>query len=357
MVDSPTLHDRCAALQASVAALDETTSDALCKLVDELSAIASDVATKEEALRLHEAALREREARLDAKLELLAELKADNHRHETDADTAVDQLPTHAKTITLNVGGTLFTTARETLLRIPGSYFDAMLSCDHWLPNEKGEYFLDLDASTFARVIKYLRTGTLNLSGLSNTDEDELREMLDYLQIEWPLPAPSAPPVPVETPRLQWDPLHCTETITLENDFMVANTKAVRANGMVLASMPATTFGVLVRLGSNVEVGFLPLHKFACVQDPRKTPPGWFFRCTNGTVRSHTEPREIPVIAAKLMNLIFLQVTWHKDQERISFAVDGVPLAAGLHNVPKDVALYPCLRFDSSWATVKLLPV
>ncbi|KDO16615.1 hypothetical protein SPRG_17830 [Saprolegnia parasitica CBS 223.65] len=200
---------------------------------------------------------------------------------------------------------------------------------------------------------------TLNLSGLSSTDEDVLREMLDYLQIEWPLPASSAPPaprVPIETPQLQWDPHHCTETITLEDDYMVAN-KAVRGDGEVLASMPATSFGVLVRLGSDVEVGFMPLHKVAFAQDSRKTPPGWFFRCSNGTVRSQTEPRNIPVVSSKPMNLIFLQVTWHKDQERISFAIDGVALSAGLHNVPKDATLYPCLRFASSWATVKLLPV
>ncbi|EQC37380.1 hypothetical protein SDRG_04984 [Saprolegnia diclina VS20] len=357
-VDFPTLHDRCAALQASVAALDETTSDALCKLVDELSAIASDVATKEEALRLHEAALREREARLDAKLELLAELKADNHRHETDADTAVDQLPTPAKTITLNVGGTLFTTARETLLRMPGSYFDAMLSCDHWLPNEKGEYFLDLDASTFARVIKYLRTGTLNLSGLSNTDEDELREMLDYLQIEWPLPAPSAPPVPVETPRLQWDPLHCSEAITLDE----GNTRArSQKHGWshVLASTPATNFGVLVTLRSEVLVGFMVLDDF--VQEPdfrlAQNRRGWVFDCSIGALSSHYQPTTAHVVDTTKPRPIFLQVTLHQQQQRVSFAIDGIPLPASLHHVPMDAVLYPVVRILSGGAVVKLLPV
>ncbi|KDO21621.1 hypothetical protein SPRG_12860 [Saprolegnia parasitica CBS 223.65] len=356
MVDGLTLHDRCAALQASVATLlDETPSDALCKLIDELSAIASDVASKEEALRLHEAALQEREARIDGKLELLAELKAENHRRQPDADDSIDRLPTPAKTITLNVGGTLFTTARETLLRMPGSYFDAMLSSDHWLPNEKGEYFLDLDASTFKRVIKYLRSGRLDVEGLTINQEADLREMLDYLQIqiESPAPAPSAPIM-----SLQWDPRRCSEQIQLADGNMLAKHPS-RGWASVVASHPVTTFAVLVHLGVHaVEVGFLShLDETSPVPDRNDATRGWFFSCRNATVYSHDEPRSNGLLDTKVPRLALLQVTWHRLQQRISFAVDGVLLPTSLHNVVSDVNLYPTVRLFSAGSNVRLIPV
>ncbi|KDO21530.1 hypothetical protein SPRG_12493 [Saprolegnia parasitica CBS 223.65] len=353
MVDGLTLAARCAALQALVAALDETPSDALCKLVDELSAIASDVATKEEALRLHEAALQEREARIDAKLELLAELKAENHRRQPDADESIDHLLTPAKTITLNVGGTLFMTARETLLRMPGSYFDAMLSSDHWLPNEKGEYFLDLDASTFKRVIKYLRSGRLDVEGLTVNQEADLREMLDYLQIQIESPAPSAPIMP-----LQWDPRRCSEQILLADGNMLAKHPS-RGWASVVASHPVTTFAVLVHLGLHaVEAGFLPyLDETSPVPERNEATRGWFFSCRNATVYSHDEPRSNGLLDTKVPQLALLQVTWHRLQQRISFTVDGVLLPTSLHNVVSDVNLYPTVRLFSAGSNVRLIPV
>jgi hypothetical protein len=43
-----------------------------------------------------------------------------------------------AELITLDVGGSLFTTSKENLLRQEGTYFQAMLGSDHWKPNSKG---------------------------------------------------------------------------------------------------------------------------------------------------------------------------------------------------------------------------
>ncbi|KDO21525.1 hypothetical protein SPRG_12489 [Saprolegnia parasitica CBS 223.65] len=320
MVDSLTLAARCAALQASVAVLDETPSDALCKLIDELSAIASDVATKEEALRVHEAALQEREARIDTKLELLAELKAENHRRQPDADDSIDHLPTPAKTITLNVGGTLFTTARETLLRIPG------------------EYFLDLDPSTFPRIMKLLRTGFLPMDGLSEADEAELREMLDYLQIECPQPTPSAPPL-------------------RERDTIVRQTTTGWSN--VLATTRERSFAVRVRLGAKIEVGFTTLKSFS-PQIHRYTSAarGYFFNCETYDVYSQLTKR-VPsgLDPSTPAGSVVLLVRHDRDRSCIQFRINGTALAMMLRvEAGDDGALFPIARISSTGAEVELLP-
>jgi hypothetical protein len=48
-----------------------------------------------------------------------------------------------AITITLNLRGKLFTTYKDNLLKQEGTFFHNMLSSGEWLPNEKGEYFID----------------------------------------------------------------------------------------------------------------------------------------------------------------------------------------------------------------------
>ncbi|KDO21620.1 hypothetical protein SPRG_12859 [Saprolegnia parasitica CBS 223.65] len=344
MVDGLTLRDRCAALQAAVATLlFDTPPDTFRQLVDEMAAIASDMTTKKAALQLQE-------ARIDAKLEMLAELTANKTISQEPIKTAVrEEDGALRKIVTLNVGGTLFTTARETLLRVPGSYFDTMLSSDHWRPNEKGEYFLDVDPSTFARVIKYFRSGVLDMSKLSATDKTELWEMFDYLQIKWPVLVPTS----IEAPRLHWDSSHCSADISLdENNMRATSSKISWAN--VLASMPVTSFAVRVQLGAYVEVGFMPRHHFA----PKASECGWYFHCETGTVRSRNVRLKEPSISLETKSRsVFLQVTWHRDQERISFAVDGVPLSIGLQDVPTVLPLYPFARFASRDTSVKILPV
>ncbi|KAF0711933.1 Aste57867_4955 [Aphanomyces stellatus] len=88
------------------------------------------------------------------------------------------------KLVTLNVGGSLFTTSKETLLRVEGSNFHAMLGSGHWKPDVGNAYFLDLHAPTFYRVLTFLRTGKPWLDGL-NTYE-ELRTSMEYLHLTSP---------------------------------------------------------------------------------------------------------------------------------------------------------------------------
>eukprot|EP01117_Protostelium_nocturnum_P018790 TRINITY_DN7928_c0_g1_i1.p1 TRINITY_DN7928_c0_g1~~TRINITY_DN7928_c0_g1_i1.p1 ORF type:complete len:262 (+),score=116.22 TRINITY_DN7928_c0_g1_i1:46-831(+) len=89
-------------------------------------------------------------------------------------------------TITLNVGGKLFTTSKENLLRVKNTYFSSLLQSENWKPDEDGNYFIDRDPKPFSIILKYLRTGHFNLKNLTNDQLDDLQEELDYYSIDLP---------------------------------------------------------------------------------------------------------------------------------------------------------------------------
>jgi len=99
--------------------------------------------------------------------------------------------------IRLNVGGTYFTTTRDTLL-VPGSYFEAMLGNHTWKPDPVDTaYFIDRDPTHFARILHRLRTGVFNLSGLQDDDIEDMKMELDYFLLPFPVePKPSLKPTP-----------------------------------------------------------------------------------------------------------------------------------------------------------------
>jgi len=87
--------------------------------------------------------------------------------------------------IRLNIGGMLFTVAKQTLL-VPNSFFHAMLGSDRWKPDEDGEYFIDRDPTLFPRVLNYLRSSEWNIDGLSLREKELLKIELDFYQIDVP---------------------------------------------------------------------------------------------------------------------------------------------------------------------------
>ncbi|KAH9184808.1 hypothetical protein AeNC1_013215 [Aphanomyces euteiches] len=87
--------------------------------------------------------------------------------------------------ITLDVGGTLFKTSKDTLLRFEGGYFHALLGSGKWKPDSSnGAYTLDLNGGIpIQRVMDYLRSGQLSFSGLNDWEVQQTRSILDYLKI------------------------------------------------------------------------------------------------------------------------------------------------------------------------------
>ncbi|EFA75352.1 hypothetical protein PPL_11429 [Heterostelium album PN500] len=65
--------------------------------------------------------------------------------------------------ITLNVGGMKFQTSKSTLTKIPGSYFDAMLSGQIDIQSVSGKpnntFFIDRDGTHFRYILNFLRDG------------------------------------------------------------------------------------------------------------------------------------------------------------------------------------------------------
>eukprot|EP01006_Ploeotia_vitrea_P051223 TRINITY_DN67533_c6_g1_i1.p1 TRINITY_DN67533_c6_g1~~TRINITY_DN67533_c6_g1_i1.p1 ORF type:complete len:301 (+),score=48.16 TRINITY_DN67533_c6_g1_i1:63-965(+) len=115
--------------------------------------------------------------------------------------------------ILLNVGGTVFTTTKETLMAEPDSFFSGMVSSGVWQPDpQTGEFFIDRDPQFFKEILNYLREGKLDgkLPGLltntspscmpvvekSLTDSDKclLAAQLDFLQIDSLIKPPQASP-------------------------------------------------------------------------------------------------------------------------------------------------------------------
>ncbi|XP_054432558.1 BTB/POZ domain-containing protein KCTD3 [Pteronotus mesoamericanus] len=70
--------------------------------------------------------------------------------------------------VQLNVGGTRFSTSKQTLMWIPDSFFSSLLSGRiSTLRDETGAIFIDRDPAAFAPILNFLRTKELDLRGVS----------------------------------------------------------------------------------------------------------------------------------------------------------------------------------------------
>eukprot|EP01130_Rhizamoeba_saxonica_P018678 TRINITY_DN9427_c0_g1_i1.p1 TRINITY_DN9427_c0_g1~~TRINITY_DN9427_c0_g1_i1.p1 ORF type:complete len:359 (+),score=77.66 TRINITY_DN9427_c0_g1_i1:41-1117(+) len=85
--------------------------------------------------------------------------------------------------IVLNVGGTTFSTSRDTLLKDHSSYFYSMFGSGYWRPNENGEYFIDRDPTHFRYILNYLRDGKWDISKLPKLHVEELLVEADYYNL------------------------------------------------------------------------------------------------------------------------------------------------------------------------------
>ncbi|KAH9110529.1 hypothetical protein LEN26_013706 [Aphanomyces euteiches] len=162
--------------------------------------------------------------------------------------------------ITLDVGGTIFKTSKETLLRFEGSYFHALLGSGQWKPDTLNEaYFLDIDAAYFGRILRYLRTGELSFHGLCSLEREELKTTLEYLSIT----------DPSESCRF-WGPNLCALGLSEDLTTVTATHDGWRS---VMGTLGAKSIQI-VELGSRGEVyvglarrdGFNPsnTHAYSC---------------------------------------------------------------------------------------------
>ncbi|XP_033216767.1 BTB/POZ domain-containing protein KCTD3 isoform X2 [Belonocnema kinseyi] len=94
---------------------------------------------------------------------------------------AVSQALNMCDIVHLNVGGTRFSTSRQTLSWIPDSFFTALLSNRiASRRDEKGALFIDRDPKVFSIILNYLRTRDIDLK---NVDIRALRHEAEYYGI------------------------------------------------------------------------------------------------------------------------------------------------------------------------------
>ncbi|KAF0686266.1 Aste57867_21872 [Aphanomyces stellatus] len=119
--------------------------------------------------------------------------------------------------ITLDVGGMIFKTSKNILLRVEGSYFDALLGSGEYEPDTPSNaYYLDLHGPTFDRVLVYLKTGDLSLDDLSPWEARQLRASFDYLKIS--IPHQESPHHHAAILPCSWDPSASSSSVYLSAD-------------------------------------------------------------------------------------------------------------------------------------------
>ena len=113
-------------------------------------------------------------------VEKKAKIVEEEKRHWEIEKTRVKATKTFEKIVTLNVGGSWYSTTLSTLTKYPDSLLGAMFSGRHALvQQEDGSYFIDRDGEVFSHILSYLRDSNIVLA-LVPTLVRELRLSLEY---------------------------------------------------------------------------------------------------------------------------------------------------------------------------------
>lgn len=117
-------------------------------------------------------------ARLSNKVQVLETLSK---------NTASASVTPASEVLVLNVGGTKFDTTLETLTKVPGSFFETLLS-GRWNPSldRDGCIFIDREPTVFGYILKYLRDYprvTINPYALQQSHVALLVEEAKFYQI------------------------------------------------------------------------------------------------------------------------------------------------------------------------------
>ncbi|ETV94351.1 hypothetical protein H310_11994 [Aphanomyces invadans] len=268
-----------------------------------------------------------------------------------------------AHTITLDVGGVLFKTSKQTLLRVEGTYFHAMLGAGCWQPNGPGNtYFLDLDPTHFDRVMTYLRTDVLSFDGLSVWECRQLRATLDYLNILTPRDlAASSPSKKQDVP--QWNPHACSLSLVLLNNNQTVRRSTGPARCMsnsVLGMESVDVFSIRLdvfpstgNVLGKVFVGLAPSKGFG-TYSYNPTGCGYYIELRHGTLHGQDGTWGKPYASGFDAGDI---VTVRRCGGRIHFEKNDQELGAAFAlDESSDAALFPAVCMTFFHATLTFVP-
>ena len=100
--------------------------------------------------------------------------------HEAMMNLAKHNVEALNSKMIFDVGGTLFSTTKETLMRVKDSYFTSMMESGCWAPQKDGTYFIDRSPKYFGLILDYLRYDELDMDGLTPTLKRMLQKDFDY---------------------------------------------------------------------------------------------------------------------------------------------------------------------------------
>jgi WD40 repeat protein len=150
------------------------------KDIVEMEVIMSDIADSKEkvkeTMRYWQSVLDELDRRAMEYGELLSAMKAKEEEDKKRRDNVESMMK-------LNLRGTVFNTAKDTLLMFDNTLFTVLLSSTLFEPDINGEFFIDRCGNGFDRVLDYMSTGVLSTEGLNRYDEDCVYDNLKYFQI------------------------------------------------------------------------------------------------------------------------------------------------------------------------------
>ena len=253
------------------------------------------------------------------------------------------------KIIKLNVGGKRFETAKENLLRHPGSYFFCMLSTDRYKTMEDGSYFIDRNPAVFDRILDYLRGEKLELRELTPLQIDRLKSDFESYAINLPEELCDPP-----QPSLIWDPTKKSDNATYsENGLKVTKTSGDKKwNCGVIGNVKVDKYSVKIEKRENgcINIGFTTGE----VWEPNGEnyrENGWFL-ATKGKLFG------IGGIISKVYTDQLQEndiVTVIRDGTAIRFAINGIDKGIAFENVPNE-PLYPALDLYDLNNSLSIVP-
>jgi len=125
---------------------------------------------------------------LSASVESLLKQNRDLKHRLLGSNSSTDLTSTNTDVLSINVGGTMLYTTRETLTAVPGSHLALLWGGSYdtkILTDDNGNYFMDVDYPLFQQIIDYLQIVKLGGGSQAISSEDDTDDAAVTLYMEF----------------------------------------------------------------------------------------------------------------------------------------------------------------------------
>ncbi|EGD75380.1 hypothetical protein PTSG_06457 [Salpingoeca rosetta] len=256
--------------------------------------------------------------------------------------------------VQIDVGGTVFTTSKQTLTKFANSFFASMFSGRHELqPEDDGSFFVDRDPFVFRHVLNFMRGQPPQLEELSDVELKALKQDAQFYQLPELLEALTPPEPMLALPSCKFTSGN-NYTLNTERDTVTKtggdNGWNTNALGEAIPSTGATTirFTIMQTNGpnSNIMLGIVP-SSFNRNGINMFNKCGWHFHCANshrhsGPPNNHRNQPYAPT--GRLEGEDVVDMVVDRNARAISFIVNGNNAGVAYQNVFQATdELVPCV--------------